>query len=225
MRFLLIIAVVVLIVGGTVANIDFLQNRLSGLFNQNEISWSTYTSGAFGFSVAIPSDWVAIEFPNDAVAPRVNIYPESQKKKLSFVENGIERISPITRQSNIPNVSIFPHGMPTEEFFGESTDSDVSFLETAVTARDFTLTNGSRFATVASFADAPESWGDAGFLWSRITVKSMRSECFRDTSKIKNAECDPLSGDTMVHFGRVNERDRDIQKTILSSFAFIPKQQ
>lgn len=221
MRSLLIIAIVVFIVGGVVTNIDFLQSRLSGVFSRSETEWNTYTSEAFGFSVLIPADWVVVEFPNDEIAPRVNMYSARDKQALSFTENGIERTRPIDHHSFVPNVSVFPHGIPTEGFFGESAGSEVSFFESARIANDFVLKDGSRFATFVSFADMPENWSEAGFVWSYANVRWLRTQCFREGVRVAESKCDPLSGDTIVHRGYLNTQEREIQKAILSSFKFL----
>ncbi|MBI2109237.1 MAG: hypothetical protein HYT93_03625 [Parcubacteria group bacterium] len=202
-------AIAAFIIGAVFVAGNFIKERF--LFNPSEGEWQTYTSRAFNFEITVPPNWTIIEFPNDEIAPRVNIYLEKLKP-----------IHPVTHHSDIPNVSIFPRGVPTEGFFGEFVDSDISFSEEIRVAHDFVLKDGSRFATFASFTNVPESWNESGFVWSKIKVRGFNTSCFRGELKLQDAECDPLTGDMIIYSGRIKEEERDIEKRILSSFQFVP---
>lgn len=186
--------------------------------------WQTYTSERFEFSIMMPPDWIAVEFPNDKIAPRVNLYSQKQKERLTRVENDIPHTTPLTHHSPVLNVSIFPHGVPTEGFFGESLPSEISFSEGTRAAHDFVLTNGSRFATFAAFTKVPASWSDAGFIWGYALRKTTRTKCYRGMKRIADEACDPLTGDTVAHSARMSTQDREVQKLMLSSFTFINEQ-
>ena len=216
----ILVMIVAFIVGGVIVGVDFLRERFFTI-NRVETTWQTYTSQAFGFSINVPSDWTIVEFPNDEIAPRVNMYQARQKQALSFIKDGIEYVSPITHHSLVPNVSIFPHGVPTEGLLGTPVESDVSFSEETRAAHDFALKNGSHFATFAAFTAVRENWNEAGFIWSRAGVSFARSLCFRGDLKVRESRCDPLAGDTVVYHGRLKTNEREVQKTILSSFRFV----
>ncbi len=216
----MLIGATVLVIAGIVFGFDSIKDAF-GSRVIDTTTWQTYTSPAFNFSIAMPPDWTAVEFPSDEIAPRVNLYPARQKQSLSSVENGIEHISPLTHHSPVLNVSVFPQGVPTEGFFGEFVSSDILFGETVKDAHDFVLKDGSRFATFASFANVPSSWSESGFVWSYALKKSTKTECFRGAEKITTEACDPFTGDVVIHNARMSARDREIQKTILSSFTFL----
>ena len=205
---------------GIVFGFSFVKERwTSGDVDIN--MWQTYTSQVFGFRVSIPPDWIVIEFPNDEIAPRVNMYPSRQKQLLaSSTQENIEHILPLAPNSPIFNVSIFPHGIPTEEFWGESVPSDISFGEKTKDARDFLLKDGSRFATVASFENVPTSWNASGFISAYALKKKTRTGCVRNGRRVAIETCDSLLGDTIVRSARMSVRNREIQKIILSSFMF-----
>lgn len=220
-RSVALVALVVIIVGSALSWVNFLQSKLF-LDKSKTDEWQIYKSHAFNFEIAVPPNWIVVEFPNDEIAPRVNIYPEHYKQSLTYEKNGIEHTEPITHHSEVPNVSIFPHGVPTEGFFGDTDRSDVTFSEEVFYAHDFILKDGTHFATFALFSHVPNGWGEAGFVWARASVGRWHAECFRGELKIKDTQCDPLAGDSVVHSGRLKEKERDMEKTILASFKFIP---
>ncbi|MDP3725958.1 MAG: hypothetical protein Q8R36_02045 [bacterium] len=224
MKFLIksivLICVTALVVAGIVFGFDFVKNAFKSRVIDTT-AWQTYTSQTFGFSVNIPPDWIVVEFPNDEIAPRVNMYPARQKKSLASTKSGIEHITPITHHSPVLNISVFPQGVPTEGFLGEFIPSDISFGEETTVAHDFVLKDGSRFATFASFKNVPASWNESGFVWGYALKKSTRTECLRGETKIKIDACDPFTGDTIIHSARMSKKDREIEKMILSTFKFI----
>lgn len=218
-KFIAIFLTTTIILIGAFFGFNYIFKQLPSYFE--EVTWQTYTSDQFGFEVDVPSNWTIVEFPNDEIAPRVNMYPKKHRKSLTFIKGGIEHISPITHHSEISHVSIFPFGVPTEGFFGEFLESDVSFFEHVRVAHDFILDDGSRFATFAAFSSPSEQWGEAGFIFSRARVTLYRMRCFRDGRRVRDLQCDPLTGDVIVHYGTLDAEERETQKRILSSFRFV----
>ncbi|MEX0919304.1 MAG: hypothetical protein WDZ64_00960 [Parcubacteria group bacterium] len=179
--------------------------------NGGTITWQTYTNEEFNFSLEYPSNWEIAEYPDHNVTPRFNLYPESNNT------SGL----PYTHHSgNIAHVSIFPQGVPTEGFFGESSTSSVDFQIETVGARDYILSSGARFATIANASSSPTSWNESGYVFSHVFIEELETECLSEGEVVSQAECDPLFGDVIVRTGSVSQEDRATQVRILESLEF-----
>jgi hypothetical protein len=179
----------------------------------NTDAWATYTNETFDFSIKIPPGWNVVELSDEELFSGVNFYPV-----------GVTADLPITHHSDVANVSVFPEGIPTEGVFGELVDSNVVFNETTSVSNDFTLSDGSRWATFVAFLDAPPSWSESGFVWARVDIENLETECFREGEIVSPEACDPLMGDEIVYHGSVDERERAIQEAMLSTLTFVDDQ-
>ena len=179
---------------------------------EEDENWLVYQSSEFKFEISYPRDWVALEFPEDPTNPRVNIL----KSSADSVRH------PVTHHSEVSNVSIFPHGIPTEGVFGETRESSVNFSEVTENSLDFILNNGDVWATYSRFRNRPGSWTGAGFIWSKASVSNLESVCLKNGEELSIDFCDPIFGDVTVRKGSVDRGEREIQEKILESFRFLP---
>jgi hypothetical protein len=171
--------------------------------------WKTYRNEAFQFEIKYPPEWEMAAFPDSDIAPVFNFY-----KPPTSVQ------PPFTHHHTVVQVSVFPHGLPTEGVFGMSTPT-VLALSPGWRGNDFLLDDSSVWASMIAFEDVPDSWNEAGFLWMRADVANLEIKCLRNGREIPEQECDPMFGDEIVREGIVDEETRAIEEAILSTFMFI----
>jgi hypothetical protein len=172
--------------------------------------WELYENEQFGFTLQYPPEWEVHKAPDDIITPKFNVYkPSDASSSLPFIHH-----------SSATHVSVFPEGVPTEGVSGETRRSDVDFQVSVREPRDYILANGNTWATFAGVKDAPASWTEAGFIFAGLLIKNHSIDCFRNDEQVPSQQCDPLTGDRVVHHGSVNEKDRRIQQEILASFQF-----
>lgn len=175
--------------------------------------WETYENQQYGFRVQYPSGWQVAEFLEGNVSPAFNIYKtgaDADESKLPF-----------THFSNATHVSIYPHGIPTEGVSSENRDSVVETRQETRIKKDFLLVNGNPWASIFYFEDIPGSWRDWGFVWIGLFVSNESFDCLRENRAIPIENCDPLTGDNLIRYGKTSGRDRDIEEKIISTFEFI----
>ena len=176
----------------------------------SETPWPTYRSDRFGFEMQYPADWTVAEFPDDQIAPRINFYPRKTATLL-----------PLTHHSETPNVSVFPYGFPTEGVFGATRESDAEIGPAVRQGLDYTLADGTVWATYLNLAETPDSWQEFGFLWARAEIQDLEVFCTRNGVRLEVENCDPLgSEDQIVRSGRVDPALRETEVRILKSFRF-----
>ena len=181
--------------------------------NEDEIAseWITYTNDVYGFSIEHPANWDVTVTERDAFSTMINIYPPGSDTDLL----------PYTHHSDtVTHVSIYPKGIPTEGFFGESRESEVDFAVSYDRATDYLLENGTPFATIAFLAADRENWTQWGFLFAHIAPDNLVTTCFRGEEELGPYECDPLMGDTLIRTGTVSSELRATEERILESFRF-----
>lgn len=176
------------------------------------VTWETYTNTRFGFSIEYPSDWEVRAFLDDQIAPTINFYPTgTDTAGLPFTHHS----------EGVTHVSIFPHGIPTEGFFGPSVDSEATFAAPVMSPRDFVLADDTRFATIVPIDSPNDNWTESGFLFAHNVVHNRSTSCRRGDTEISIEACDPLMGDTIVRSGTINTDDRATIVRMLESFQFI----
>ncbi|PIR89399.1 MAG: hypothetical protein COU07_00675 [Candidatus Harrisonbacteria bacterium CG10_big_fil_rev_8_21_14_0_10_40_38] len=192
---------------------------LVALFKTNEIpsenintsDWETYESPEFNFSIRYPKDWQISEFPENPISPTFNIYPKN-----------ITDDPPFNHFNLIPNVSIFPQGVPTEGVIGTNVPSDIIFSEETNRAIDFLMENGKSWATYTSFLNLPKNWSSDGFVWARVKITDFSVSCERDGREINLTECNTFTGhDHYIYRGETDEEVRKIEEAMLKSFKFL----
>lgn len=185
-------------------------------------TWLTYENPDFNFKIMHPVDWVVYEAPDHFAGPAFNIYPKSYQASLT------SRELPLIHHSATPNVSIFPHGVPTEGVFGDTVPSNVEFKEPPMRAFDFVLENGDRWATFAGYPYGPrnygedaKTWMESGFVWARADINNYSAVCLRGDKEMPVESCDFLgTDDKIIHRGEVNAEMRAIEVEILKTFQF-----
>lgn len=172
--------------------------------------WVPYTSEEYGFTLEYPRGWEVYE-ADELGVPIINFYePPVDDAKL-----------PLTHHSEgVTHVSVYPHGIPTEGFFGEATDTDVDFAVSTQQARDYVLADGSRYATLAFLGRNGPNWTESGFVFAHAEIKNLSVSCERGGEPIVMEQCDALTGDTVVRDGSVPDIVRETQVHVLESFEF-----
>ncbi len=205
----ILIILIAFLIGFLLGSYLFDTKERNGVDTDN---WITYTNEEFGFSLNYPPEWEVLEATDAPIAPIVNFYsPESDTQGLPFIHHSQEAI----------HVSVFPQGVPTEGIFGEFVESEIEFQVSVLNARDFILSSGEVWATFANVEDSPNSWTESGFIFSGLVINNHKVDCFWGGELISPEQCDPPSGDQIVHHGSINEEDRLIQERMLESFDFL----
>lgn len=189
------------------------QTELIGNIKVSEIEkdWVNYTNIEYNFSIDFPSSWRVSEYFVDA-NPIINIY----KPKFNYNE------PPYDHFDDIPNVSIFPNGVPTESLIGEiNHNSDIKLIEEIAEIKNYVLDNGEIWARMITFQDYPRNWKSWGFLWMKLEVNNLENFCSRDGQIINILECNPFGGDVFIRKGQINKNLQKTQIKILESFHFL----
>lgn len=178
-------------------------------------NWSTFTSDEYDFSLQYPADdWNTEIAATNQIAPRFNFYLRPAGASVDL---------PLDHFANVSNVTVFPEGMPTEGFFGQTEDtiSIQTAIETNEESRVYVLDDGTPFAAFIKPADPPQSWTENGFIWMRLAVDDLETRCERDGEVISQQECDPLAaGDDIFHSGEVDAATWATQQAIVESITF-----
>ncbi|MEX0930538.1 MAG: hypothetical protein WDZ79_02545 [Candidatus Paceibacterota bacterium] len=180
--------------------------------------WSTYISDDYHFSIMHPADWEVAEYVPDEdslggkafIVAAVTIYP---------IESDIS--PPFDHFADVANVSIYPHGIPTEGVVGEQADTTIAFAPAVAFARDYILEDGSPWATFARFETLPDGWEPYGYIWARAEVHDLTVECRSGGELVSQEKCEPMMGDRLIRTGRVDGEQREIQEVMLESFRFL----
>ncbi len=174
-----------------------------------DTEWKTYRSDEFHFEIDYPATWEKAFFPDHALGPVINFYP-----------GGLEEDLPLIHHSSVPQVSIFPHGIPTEGVFGVTATSSIAFGIPTRLMHDFITSDGDAWATFMAPQYAPPSWNESGFIWAEAPPHNLSIDCVRDGVTIDEEMCDPIFGDQIIRHGSVDEPLREIQVEMLESFRF-----
>lgn len=209
--YLAVVAIVLLIIfaiyniynGDRMAPDDVLVNPTA--------DWQTYRNDDYNFIISYPPDWT-VASGTRVISPMISIYPIAQVMPPE---------PPFDHFANAVHVSIYPEGIPTEGVSGEVRSTEVSFMESVEEARDYILSNGEAWATMAVFGNPPAPWKEWGYVFARAPIDDLRIECMRDDKVITEEQCDPLFGDQIIRYGEVDESVRAIEKRILESLRFI----
>jgi hypothetical protein len=212
---LLFLVILLVIGGGALWLANYRDSQVAGTPDEGDTEtpdgWHEYQNEEYGFVLEYPDGWTIAAFPDNQIAPTFNIYTE-----------GTEGEPPFTHHHNVTQVSIFPHGVPTEGVFGTTVSGDGSLVPDAGEVRDFILEDGTVWATMAgAFPRAPSNWNESGFVWASLTVDNLTTECERNGETIPDDECDPILGDAVIQRGTVNADNRATEERILASLRFL----
>lgn len=173
--------------------------------------WITYTNEEYGFSIDMPGDWKVSENFDEQGSPKFNFYPADTETGLLPFTHHSEQVS---------HVSVYPHGIPTEGFFGETAPTDVDFAIPVEQERDYVLDSGEHFATLAFSPFGGSNWTASGFLFAHVALEDVAVTCMRGGEEIAAELCDPLVGDTIVRSGTLPPGVRETEVRMLESFIF-----
>ncbi len=151
----------------------------------NISDWQTLTSEQYNFQLKYPAmDWNTTKAPDDELSPKYNLYIKPA---------GVPVDDPFTHFANITNISVFPHGIPTEGLIGETRAVRGGWGgNIATSSRVYTLKDGTPFAAYLQFKRTPESWNDSGFVWVRLKLDNMDTTCYKNGEEISDEKCNPL---------------------------------
>lgn len=173
--------------------------------------WITYKNEKYNFEIMHPKEWEVFVSDTD-LDPKINIYKKSETAKPPFIHH-----------NDVANVSIFPSGVATEGVLGTTTHSNVTFSVSTNQAIDYVLQNSDRWATLATFKDAPKSWKEYGFIWSRAHIENHIQTCTLNGAIVAVDRCHALGepGAILTDTGTVDKNERMIETQMLASFRFV----
>lgn len=183
----------------------------------DEVATSTmeaFNSNQYDFSLDYPAgDWSVSSDLSFPASPKFNFYIKPAGVPLDL---------PLDHFANVSHVSVYPQGIPTEGVFGETRPLDFD-PGMAVTddSRMHVLADGTPFAAYIQPANPPESWNDSGFIWMRLRIDDLVTECLREGEEVDEMECDPLtSDDQIIRFGSVDQSLWPVAQDIVRSLNF-----
>lgn len=166
-------------------------------------SWKTYKNEEYEFEIKYPSDW------------QIYVSENSHEDIINIYKTGN---SPLTHNSNVTQVSIFPEGLSTHGPAGESREvvEDLT-LAKEKTVNQYILSNSKKhFGYFIDFENTSQNW--KGFVWAGVEIKDRMIVC-RDKTKDIDIDCEPLS-DGINIIGNIDELEWNTVKEILSTFKF-----
>lgn len=177
-------------------------------------TWQEFTNTQYDFSLKYPADdWEEHADTEQPFTTKFNFYQKPAGVTLDL---------PLDHFANVNHVSVYPQGIPTEGVFGETRDFDLA-VPFAVTddSRIYTLANGTPFAAYIKPKEPPRSWNESGFIWVRLKIDNLETQCVRDGSEISRDECDPLvQGDRVIRAGVVDTTFWQQAQALLNTISF-----
>lgn len=166
--------------------------------------WQMYRNERFQFQIQYPPNWT-IEEADDALEPRVTLTP---------VQVGVAP----AKRSPTASVVIYPRGTPGVVRLGAQETASIQHPYALEKAINFTLNDGSPWASEIHFLQTPSSWGPYSFIWLEAGVEGYIEHC---QPLHQSAACDPLFGDNLIRDGAVSKEDRQLTQAIFRTFRFI----
>lgn len=175
---------------------------------------TTYENESYDFAFTYPFDWNFEAAPEDELSPKFSAYIKPA---------GVPVTPPFDHFANISHVSVYPLGIPTEGVLGETAELDFNPpFSHSTESETYLLEDGTPFAAMIVPASPPESWNDSGFIWMRLMIDKLESECIdADGEEVSQEECDPLTKEhTIVRRGDVDTNVWETHKAIIDEFEF-----
>ena len=175
-------------------------------------AWHIFISDKYHIKFEYPDDWQVYEGLSPGETPVINVYKKSETQKPPFIHHNA-----------VTNVSFFPHGVPTEGLQGVTVPTTMAFKEIREQGIDWTLADGSHFATFATFRNPPLGWKEYGFAWARLAIANETEVCMKAGQEVAMEQCDmgiESEGGIIVYKGTIDQADRDIQQRIFQSLTF-----
>lgn len=179
-----------------------------------------YNSEKWNFSLEYPSSYKVAEGELPASAPVVNVYtPENESPPPLAIHESPQA----------SYIAFLPKGFGvdaasgTRKSFQEWERSlPLSFEIDPVHSTVYLLESGEPWAASLRFSTPPTDWKDHGSIFVHFTVTDFQADCIDgDTKEAKAMEtCDPLDGDTVKYFGKVDPESKEALYQVLESISF-----
>jgi len=202
----------ILIFVGLVALIaQYKTNPTSNTVPVDTSGWLIYVNSTYHFSMKYPPSWRVIE-DGTGDNPVITFYKIGEEKIAGSSSYG--------PSVNATNISIYPKGLATENILGTRTRSHILLREKTREANDLTLQDGSVFASEYVFYNAPQPWALWGFVWARVAVSNLQTECVVGTIVTSENACMPTGKGNFVYKGSRSDIDRTLEEVMLKTFIF-----
>lgn len=178
-----------------------------------------YNSKDFQLVFEFPENYEVREDSLAGKAPVINVFRKNNTGTPPFgIHEGFENayISFLPRGFGVDGPSGIQKKM--EEF---SNPLPLSFGIDKQKSRVYLLNNGEVWGFYLRFATPPETWSEYGGIFVRYKVRDFEARC--KTSENKETpmeECDPLGGDEILYFGKVEEKSKQEIGEIIKSLWF-----
>lgn len=199
---------------------DSLQAPAEEVAEKQKESLTEYHSEKWNFSLAYPSSYEVAEGELPASAPVVNVYtPENESAPpLAIHEN-----------PQASYIAFLPEGFGvdapsgTRKSFQEWGGSlPLSFDVDPVQSTVYLLESGEPWAASLRFYTPPTGWKDHGSIFVHFAVTDFKATCIDGDSKETKAmeTCDPLGGDEVKYFGKVDPESKEALHQVLENVSF-----
>ncbi|WP_157893283.1 Gmad2 immunoglobulin-like domain-containing protein [Salegentibacter sediminis] len=182
-------------------------------------SLKNYSSPDFQLRFEYPDNYKVIEDSLPGKAPVINVFRKNNPGEPPFViheDFGNAYISFLPRGYGVDG----PSGVQKSlEEFGNPLP--LSFEIDKQKSRVYLLNNGELWGLYLRFATPPETWSEYGGIFVRYKVRDFEARCKSSANKeIPMEECDPLGGDEILYFGKVEEKSKQEIDGIIKSLWF-----
>jgi hypothetical protein len=181
----------------------------------------TYRNSEYQIQLQKPNDWKVVESPV-LEGKVINFFPGNAtlKNKLPFS---------IHHDADVSFIVIYPRGLATEFPAGASKvlrQTGLSF-EMKIeldenNSKIFYLENGKIWGYALVPENPPSKWGKYALIFAQAAVGEFAVDCYDKKSGNPKpaARCDPMSGDSLVRKGKIDEQSLHTIQQILSGITF-----
>ncbi len=192
-----------------------------------QVQWRDYSNNNYHFEARWPEAWrITATSPGEPLVA-VNLYSPEQ-------ENQIELPLNIHTRAGLTHLSAYPKGWGTSLPGGKQLtlkeygqDTPASFALDAENSYAFLLENGQAWGYLLHPAQPPAGWADEGYLFAQIAVEDFKAQCYDEQTgePLPMDECDPMTGDSIVRRGQLQQPDARIIRTALAELSFFSPEQ
>lgn len=183
-------------------------------------SWRRYAPAGGALRLRHPPDWRVHHAHEGSVMEVVNVLPEA-------VAQRVELPLMIHAEADVTFVSVFPRAfgtdLPASRWKRVSPDTlgvELSLPIVEAESRALQLESGETWGLYLRLARPPPGWDDRAFVFAQIAVRDFQARCQREGEPIELDACDPMTGDDLRRFGRLDEAAQRNVLRVLSSLRF-----